>query len=503
MSEEKITFEEMLNTQEQDDETLVCNSLGKEAHWAINKVLVETLGLGRAAILTKLIDWHNFIHRIMDEKNRTSSAEYYGGIAPKLIAEKFFYLSIEDLSKEFGLGEVFCRQTIDMFAYLGIITKKKAGLPARNFCKLNFRNIRQILSCKSQVSLIAVLNKFDESVKLARQNDQTSPMNLSKIIKTKQVKTKEVKTEDFSFSKEKEMDGEAVMVQSSKKKSWRKDETQPTTHPSKELNNISSFEKKRESLRGKHTSSAGDLDAYDIINKWESLGFPKIPSEHRSSTLKKIDSLIAGTFFEGKLLHNGSGKYLNRPFTKTEILKAIENRARGAFDPEYVPTDQKIKRDLQKLPLTVWFYNSNAGDSRFLYDFEKKYKKIPAKLKLIPDEFPEYTESIIDTYVDKILYGVVPKEWPIKDQNNFRKASQRLREYFIDNEDRSRYIKPHQIDEQADVLIRALRNHYGNDDDDENVSIHSANLCSDYTFNKILPSYMGKQRMLNRTTDFY
>lgn len=317
--------------------------------------------------------------------------------------------------------------------------------------------------------------------------------------------TEDLNTENnlFSFSKEKEMDGEAVMVQSCKKKSWRKDETQPTTHPSKELNNISSFEKKRESLRGKHTSSAGDMNAYDIIDKWESLGFPKIPSEHRSSTLKKIDSLIAGTFFEGKLLHNGNGKYLNRPFTKAEILKAIENRARGAFDPEYVPTDQKIKRDLQKLPLTVWFYNSNASDSRFLYDFEKKYKKIPAKLKLIPDEFPEYTESIIDTYVDKILYGVVPKEWSIKDQNNFRKASQRLREYFIDNEDRSRYIKPHQIDEQADVLIRALRNHYGNDDDDENVSIHSANLCSDYTFHNILPSYMGRQRMLNRTTDFY
>lgn len=265
--------------------------------------------------------------------------------------------------------------------------------------------------------------------------------------------------------------------------SWRKGKnTKPTTttHPSKRKNIHPSIYK-------------NDTDPYEIINYWNNTGLMYIDPQRSKSAASQLSALLRGEFFENHPLSNGHSQFIGRPFSKNDILSAIENRARASIDPTYSPIDPAKKSKMRKLPFYLWLYNAKTAESQFLKDFEKPPKSARRKVDLVPDEQPDHTEAVKEAYVKSVLHGIEPiTPWSTQDENDFRNAGALLWEFF----ERTSSVIPSYYrkdpDKKAKYLISAIRSNMR--DDEKSFPVKW--LCSDNTFMKYLPAYLGEQRLI-------
>ena len=98
-----------------------------------------------------------------------------------------------------------------------------------------------------------------------------------------------------------------------------------------------------------------------IVNIWWALGMTK----HRNGTklMKNIDNAVRrlrlGTFFDDK---SDYLEYRGRRFTDEEIVRAINNFALAATNPDYEPTPGGYKNYLRSMSLLAFFYDDYATD---------------------------------------------------------------------------------------------------------------------------------------------
>jgi len=300
--------------------------------------------------------------------------------------------------------------------------------------------------------------------------------------------------DDLSSSKEEEqLCGVAASVEDLTEVSWRnKKDTTTTKQTHHSENNINQPLKNKKINQTIYNS---DTDPYEIINKWNNSGLMYIDPQRSRTAASQLSALMRGDFFATHTLSNGHSQFINRPFSKNDILSAIENRARAACDPTYSPVDPMKKSKMRKLPFYLWLYNAKTAESQFLKDFEKPPKSARRKVDLIPDEQPDHTEAVKEAYIKSVLYGIEPiTPWSTQDENDFRNAGVLLWEFFERNSpDISSYFT-NDPEKKAKYLINAIRSNMS--DDEKYFPVKW--LCSDNTFMKFLPSYLGYQRITRK-----
>jgi hypothetical protein len=275
-----------------------------------------------------------------------------------------------------------------------------------------------------------------------------------------------------------------------------------TKQHSLEHNKDKALEKKTSRSCRKDIACSQDNAAAEIMSRWEELDLSAIERKYRNSISADLEKLMSGRFFEHTQLDNGHNKYVDRSFTKDEILTAIENRARAANDLNYYPISRTTKSKIKKMPMSIWLYNAKAATSHFLQDFEKPPRRAKIKEDLVEDEYPDYTEAVKNAYVDKVLYGVEPiTDWTSHEENCFRKSAKLLHQYFEKNADKIKFHDKKTYYKNAELLIKSIRYAVDKDDESENVRITPGWLCNPTAFTTRLSQYIGQQRMIKGIYD--
>jgi len=236
-------------------------------------------------------------------------------------------------------------------------------------------------------------------------------------------------------------------------------------------------------------NSYNGAESKEIIDHWNSTGLKFLDSKYKSSVTNYLTDIMNGTFFDDKPWLKSPSK----AFGKHEIMAAIDNRAMAAIDVNYSPIDPVRKKAMRDLPMWLWLYNPSTRKSQFLNNL-KPPKPSYRQPNLIEDEQPPFTAAIKAAYIKKILYGVEPvSSWSNHDENNFRRAGALLWEFVERNGKRIPFVYRHQYYRLAEALLDAILNDVNEDD---RPSITTGWLCSDLTFNRRLPAYLGNIRML-------
>jgi hypothetical protein len=242
-----------------------------------------------------------------------------------------------------------------------------------------------------------------------------------------------------------------------------------------------------------------DHDADELIVVWNNAGLQPVSSNTKTAVRRALKELMAGSFFSQYAEYKENPLY-DRPFTKQEILTAIKNREKCAYDPNFRPLKEADKRGMRGLPMLIWLYNERqhkAGRSGFLRDFARKMVAAKLEEEMVDNIWPEQTDALKSLYVEHVLGNIKPKQWSAVDENNFRKAAIRLREFFTINRSRINHISSggDGIFVRGQLLMESIMA----DRADNVQGITPGYLCSDTTFSRRLPNYLTDQRMIYGT----
>lgn len=230
----------------------------------------------------------------------------------------------------------------------------------------------------------------------------------------------------------------------------------------------------------------------NILRLWDSLGLRKTPGINTKSygiIVHNLKKLKRGIFFQNGLVNN---RYKNRKFSEDDIKQAILNFSLAATNYDYEPSRKRYKEKLVNTYLHKFLYDDylpTSNKSLFIYYLEQPpLSKGVVDAKLKNDSNPKLTRAIRKSYINKILSGIGPDNdrFPNYIENKFIDSAIKLSKFFDSNK---RKINPSFIrgfKTKADLLIDSLSNVFGN-------NVEPGNLCSDYTFNKVLPSFLKEK----------
>ena len=405
--------------------------------WILNKDMVKALGIEDSLWLADIFSkWKYF-----EEK----------GLLDK---EGYFFNTQKNIQEDTTLSGHKQTEITKRLKEKGLLKIKFQGLPARNFYKIDTEKLLELLEKQIEKQASDIGGPSDPNIKsLATQN-------VGDIIR---IKGNENKGNKSSLNK-----GEDPFIK-------KGSEIPPLTDESKPLKRKIRSERLREEVQ--------------IFYFWNTLGKPL--SIHRDDTKIYRNGLDE---CKKKLLQHSVDNIKSRIRQYHSLLVSPDTTInlnvpghRVGFDEFFRFSDNtKNRMAKQKVDLDIksWF-DECAPD----LDPLGKYVKVGT-----PDDHPVVTRVMKKTFVNKVLGGTDPKEWSVRDEECFRRASIRLIGWFDDNkkrviisEEERRY--PNKLGRYLFAALEAKMN--GSLD-----KITPGWLCSDIMFKRTLPAYLHEQAMI-------
>jgi hypothetical protein len=166
-----------------------------------------------------------------------------------------------------------------------------------------------------------------------------------------------------------------------------------------------------------------------------------------------------------------------------EIKRAIHRFSLVALDPEFEPADLAKKKELSKLQLKDFIYNSFAKmKSWFIYWSENEPK---TTMPIVENLYPKATDKVRKFYTEYV-FGGIPQKYSRIDENKFRLASIKAKEFYDSNKYNLRGING--FSEIIQMLCEAVKQHWG----EEVSKVSPGCFCSDFAISK-LKSYLQEQ----------
>lgn len=239
----------------------------------------------------------------------------------------------------------------------------------------------------------------------------------------------------------------------------------------------------------------------EIIQFWCGLGLVQHKNPEKKvhqEAAKMLQKLMKAKFFEPD---SDFKKYSDYKFTKKEIVETMKEFALSALNFNYQPQAGSYKTSLAKMSLPNFLYNNKNLRSLFIEHFENKAVLLKDSQILVQDLDPETTNIIKHLWVKNIV-GVAPLKYNSSDENNFRKASNNLNEWFRVNKNVvSLHFGLYNGDigskrARADLLFESVMASIG-ENSKYKMNITSSWLCSDKMFSERLPKYLKEQGIIN------
>lgn len=237
----------------------------------------------------------------------------------------------------------------------------------------------------------------------------------------------------------------------------------------------------------------------EIIAEWAELGLvnhnPEKGTYHNA--VKMLKKLMNAKFFESNCQYS---KYADYKFTREEIVDTFERFADAALNFNYLPIDGPYKTSLRKMSLPNFLYSAHSQKSLFVEYFENPPREINESQKMVEDLDPETTVIVKYLYHKKYIGTPNPKFTP-SDENNFRKTSNMLDEWFKENRkivSSNFYLYKGDIGtkrQRVDLLFEAVLASIG-ENSDWVVKVSSSWFCSPKTFNERLPKYLKEMGII-------
>jgi len=225
--------------------------------------------------------------------------------------------------------------------------------------------------------------------------------------------------------------------------------------------------------KGRPDRVEASQDAIDVVNHWNTKG--KIFSSHKrldtkgmKATLSLLDkkilpkfgyAAVKGAIDRAALMAHDKGLFTRAPRYKMSLPDFLTNEsARFSKYPDKTP----------------WFRRllGEGSHLKFLRDRDRH----PATTAKIKEAYERYTTG------QRV-------EFSPKQETQFRQAAERLREYRSNGDRLAQYVTGAGDDQYVRVLFEALANQRKEGDSSD---IVVGQLCSDYTWNSVLPRYLTK-----------
>lgn len=216
--------------------------------------------------------------------------------------------------------------------------------------------------------------------------------------------------------------------------------------------------------------------AREVIEYWEESGLRKIYSyqdkpRHFNETITLVNAVYKGN------------RPFSRKFSMEEIKRSIHRFSLVAIDSEFEPADPVKKKDFAKLHLKDFLFNSFAKmRSWFIYYVSNEPRTI---VPIVEDLYPKST-NIIRKFYTEYVFGGMPQKYSLEEENKFRIASIKAKEFYDKNKYNLRGING--FSEIVQMLCEAVKQHWG----EEVSKVSPGCFCSDFAISK-LKSYLNEQ----------
>jgi DNA-binding Lrp family transcriptional regulator len=222
-----------------------------------------------------------------------------------------------------------------------------------------------------------------------------------------------------------------------------------------------------------------------IISYWNSKGLRK----HREGTKLYLRIIsIMSRLTTGKFHFTEEyAKYNKVKFKRKDFIKAIDQFALAAIDPNYEAQEgSSYKQYLRKMSLADFIWNENAKErkSLFLYYLENDAKLLTDKF--VKDENPDLTQVIADEFFSRqpnIDESLTPKK-------PFILAARRLKEFYKNNLSKMNHVILPSMNRLGKLLVEAVF------ENAKGKPVKASYLSSDITFGEILPLYLTNQNIM-------
>jgi len=238
-------------------------------------------------------------------------------------------------------------------------------------------------------------------------------------------------------------------------------------------------------------------DIRKILDVWTGYGFP-IPepyTKNYGTVIWMLKKILKGTYFFRNPVCPDELRL--KKFTADEIIQTIDYLNLAAYHPNYYPFDEKTKQSYRRTSLALFFF--------------QKFAKIPYSLFLQyhtkpPKEYnPNYVKAMtLDGPIDKNLHKSIIKEYSANlPQTKFSKSEDILlkkaailtKTFFADNSHLFK-IPLAEIGKErfmARWLIRSVIGEFNG----KASKISPYTLVQPWVYNRILPSYLHDQAIIN------
>lgn len=216
-----------------------------------------------------------------------------------------------------------------------------------------------------------------------------------------------------------------------------------------------------------------------ILRAWNTVGAVKhkeAATKTYANAVAAAKKLLAGTFFE----NNVDKKWIGRKFTEEEVMLSLERFAKATKDPAYLPEDKTYHA---RSSFVSFLFNAWIKRSWFLEYLENE----PEELITITDNRPELTNALISVFRRKVLGGT---SGDIQ-RNKFISGSRKIQNFLRRNRRKIPSVYIRTEEDIASLVINSLIEHF------KDQSITPGHICSDYTFETVLPAYLVKQGVID------
>ena len=426
--------------------------LSKDSFIQINVKILYLLGLNVAIYLPILI-WKNKVFR-----NRTDSDGY-------------FFCTQDDLELETLLTPYKQAECNKILKSCGILEIKKIGLPAKNYFKINYDKIDELLTSSDDKIKELVIKNFDHCHSKNLITDVNIDVDDSFSSKKDYIHTSY--NPSFSSEKEKRISDEILSPLPTR---IRK-KIQIKTHkilPS-ELHPQLTPKKQEPPLQVTSTVK-------EVLDFWleQNLHLPKQNTKSYDNCIRKVKGLLNGRLFSQK-------------YSIEEIKTSIMNFSFAALDPDFEPTDLSYKKILSKKNIDEFIYNSynSNGNSSLFKNYLKDPPKAIKSKQVVTTDYPVVANKLRGFYVEGVLGGI-KVELSVRDENCFRIAANKIMEFYKNNHSQfSSYMNIN-----PPLMAQWLWESIKVDCNDDVSKITPGWFVSDTTFNRRYPAYLFRQAIL-------
>lgn len=406
--------------------------------WQLNKKMVQTLGINCAFWISDIFSKYEMYDR-----------------EGKLDDEGFFYNVQNKIADETTLSPKQQTAIIKKLHKIGILKVKKAGLPARNYYKINIAKLANFLEEHSNSSRESLERPSGRHINNNQVNDNQSLD----------------KDKPLSRSTSESRDSDVVGFQP---------QATPKSRPVLQRRNN---RRKRDYINpaidseGKHFSPA----ACEVFNFWNSLGSPLTKHKESSKVARRGMRVVE------KRVNNGNPpdeikeaikKYHELLSSKHTILQTKVPGHKVSLH-EFFGFDTTTKERMRKagvdLGIRSWFEECLPSKSPEI--------KFGARRK--EDNHPRITNRLMNFYESRI--GVRRKKLRPEQVNQFIMSADNFMKFYGEN--RRNLVIYRRPEELVDVLCKFLEKQFPED-------LSPGNFSSKKTFDFFFPRYLKRQNIL-------